>query len=514
MQASRVWLGAFACFLVLGATWAFASPLLSVPDEPAHLVKAAALARGELTGRKIPIADEGPGSIFRGGFTTVVHVPYSYTWQTSKIPNCFISVPTEPAGCAPEFRDLPRDSEWTTWVGQYPPTYYAAVGWTTLLDTGQLGFYLARLWSAALSAAFLASAFACAVVTTRHRYLALAVVLSATPMTLFLAGSVNPNGLEITTAVCFWAALGAIVTARDRPTPGPLYAAALVSGLVLAWTRPLSVLWLAIAAVVLVLGFGCVGETIARVGRRRTAWALGAFGAVSVLAFAWAFGLDALGNAEGDDPRGLGLVDALRHSAGRSGGYIRQMVGVFGWKSTPPPALLTWVWGAALVALVVVGLWAATTRIRIVLLGVGALALLTPIALEVPRAADHGFAWQGRYGLPVAAGVPVVAALALATGRELARRARRALTLGIVLVVAGGQVLAHAAAMRRYVTGSDGSWWYLSGHGWNPPLPAALLLLATITGAAGLAVLTYRVGTAEAPADDPSPRSEPAHATG
>ena len=507
MRASRVWLGAFACFFVLGASWAFASPLLSVPDEPAHLVKAAALVRGELTGRKIPIADEGPGSIFRGGFTTVVHVPFAYTWQTSEIPNCFIYDPTVPAGCAPAFRDLPRDAKWTTWVGQYPPTYYAAVGWTTLLDTGRLGFYLARLWSAALSAAFLASAFACAMVTARHRYLALGVVLAATPMTFFLAGSVNPNGLEITTAVCSWAALGAIVTARDRRTPGPLYAAALVAGLVLTWTRPLSVLWLAVAGVVLVVGFGGARETVARVGRRRTVWALGALAAVGIGALVWAFGLDALGNAEGDDPRGLGIVDAVRHSAGRTPGYVRQMVGVFGWKTTVPPALLVVIWAAALTALVVAGLWAATTRIRVTLVGIGAITILAPIALEAVRAKDHGFAWQGRYGLPVAAGIPIVAALALATGREVAPRIRRTLTLGIVVATAGAQVLAHAAAMRRYVVGRGGSWWYLSGDGWHPPLPAALLLVVTAAGAAALAVLTYRVVATPLAADgDPSPQ--------
>ena len=201
MRASRVWLGAFACFFVLGATWAFASPLLSVPDEPAHLVKSAAVARGELTGRKIAIRDEGPGSIFRGGFTVVVDVPLSYAWQTSEIPNCFIYDPTTPAGCAPEFRDQPEEVTWTTWVGEYPPTYYAAVGWATLVDTGRNGVYLARLVSAAISAAFLATAFACALTSARHRVLALGVVLAATPMTLFLAGSINPNGLEIAAAV-------------------------------------------------------------------------------------------------------------------------------------------------------------------------------------------------------------------------------------------------------------------------------------------------------------------------
>jgi hypothetical protein len=513
-----VWLGAFACFFVLGATWAFASPLLSVPDEPAHLVKSAAVARGQLTGDKMPIADEGPGSIFRGGFTVVVDVPRSYTWQTSRIPNCFIYDQTATAGCAPAFRDVPGNDKWTTWVGEYPPTYYAAVGVVTLLDTGRWGFSLARLWSAALSAAFLASAFACACTSARHRVLALGVVLAATPMTLFLAGSINPNGLEIATAVCFWSAFGALLTTRDARATGPLAWAAFVSGVVLVWTRPMSVLWLALATSVLVLAFGGAREALARVGRGRAIGAAVALGVLALGSVVWALALDALGNAEGDDPRGLGLLRAIRHSAGRTDDFLRQMVGVFGWRTTYPPVLLAGAWLLAVAALVGAGLWAGRNRARFGLVAAAALTLVVPVALESFRAHDHGFAWQGRYGLPLAVGVPITAALALATGRSLRPPQVRILTIAVVGVAAFGQVLAHVASMRRYVMGSTGSWWYLTGDGWNPPLPAPLLLVAVVGGAVGLAVLTTRVVTGApvppARSEAVAARPEPAAASG
>ena len=101
----RVFLLAFVAFGVLGATWAFASPVLSNPDEAAHSVKAAATVRGQLVPPKERQPDDGPGGLLRGGFTTRVHVPYSYTWQTSRLPLCYIYDADAPAGCASDFGD-------------------------------------------------------------------------------------------------------------------------------------------------------------------------------------------------------------------------------------------------------------------------------------------------------------------------------------------------------------------------------------------------------------------------
>ena len=44
----RVWIVAFLAFFSLTAAWALASPLTAVPDEPSHMIKAAATVRGQL----------------------------------------------------------------------------------------------------------------------------------------------------------------------------------------------------------------------------------------------------------------------------------------------------------------------------------------------------------------------------------------------------------------------------------------------------------------------------------
>ena len=43
------WWSSFAIIATLASVWTFAVPLMDSPDEPTHAIKAAAVARGELT---------------------------------------------------------------------------------------------------------------------------------------------------------------------------------------------------------------------------------------------------------------------------------------------------------------------------------------------------------------------------------------------------------------------------------------------------------------------------------
>jgi hypothetical protein len=349
---------------------------------------------------------------------------------------------------------------------------------------------LARVVSAAICAAFLATAFACASASSRHRVIAIGVVLAATPMTFFLAGSVNPNGLEIASAVCFWTAFGVALTLRDRPISRSLYLTVLISALTLIGTRPLSVVWLAVATGVLLVGFGSPRDLIERTGTTRTAIAAALIGLTTIAAMVWTFSLNALGNVQGDEPRGLGLFGAIMHSASRTPAYIRQMTGVFGWRSTTPPLVLAIAWTLAILIVLAVALIFSKRRARfaIVLAGVATIGL--PVIMEAVQAHSRGFPWQGRYGLPLAVGLPITAALALSQTQSLRTPIRRSLVWLVVIVTGSAEVLAHASAMRRYVVGNGGSWWYLFADGWTPPLPAWSLLAIVVAGSTALGTLT------------------------
>ena len=51
----RLWLIAFALFFALTGSWSAASPIGSSPDEHAHFIRAAAVARGQIGGTQVMV---------------------------------------------------------------------------------------------------------------------------------------------------------------------------------------------------------------------------------------------------------------------------------------------------------------------------------------------------------------------------------------------------------------------------------------------------------------------------
>ena len=488
-----LWLLSFALFFGLGATWAFATPVLAHPDEPAHAVKAAALVRGQVAPPKLDLPDDGPDALIRGAFTTLVDVPAAYSWQTSRIPECYSWDSTVDASCQDEWVADDRPAEWTAFIGRYPPTYYALVGWPSAITTGVAGFYGMRLVTAALNAGLLATAVSLAALRPRFRLVPFAVVVAATPQVFIMNGSVNPNSLEVAAGVCVWVAVCVALLWDGDRLPRSLVVALTVSATLLACTRPLSSMWLAAIAVCALAAFGAKQRVVERFRERDVRIGAGIVFAASVAGAVWTALSDALGNNRGYNPWGLGLYDAAIHSLSLTGSYLEQSVAAFGWIRTTGPVLLTIAWGAVVVVLFVVGVRAGDRRQRLALVAIAALWLLMPTLLQAPTAEDFGFVWSGRYGLALAAGVPVVAAMVAST-RE--RGAARSVLIASAVVVAAAHVVAHLTGMRRFVVGTDGPIDYLTATGgWDPPLHPVVLLVATAVFASGLAALGVRVAT-------------------
>jgi hypothetical protein len=159
------------------------------------------------------------------------------------------------------------------------------------------------------------------------------------------------------------------------------------------------------------------------------------------------------------------------------------MIGDFGWLDAPSPPLTTVLWFVAAGALVLVGLAVAgRRRVTVALVLVVLAVLAAPVALQIPTAADTGIIWQGRYTLPAAVGVPMVAAVALTGGGldELVRRMAR----WVVPAVAVAHVAAFWWAMRRYSEGLAGRLITTSPH-WSSPLGylSAVALYAVLVAA-------------------------------
>ncbi len=160
------------------------------PDEPAHVLRAHAVANGDLLG--------APADGLPPGYRTVT-VPAGLGTGD---PACYRHDPDVPSGCA----DGERDGEVTvsSSAGTNPPLYYALVGLPPRL-LGVADDPLAyRLSAAALVAIVLGLVVARLGVHGDHAVLVAALI---TPSCWFLWGVVNPNAIEI--ALVALAATGA-----------------------------------------------------------------------------------------------------------------------------------------------------------------------------------------------------------------------------------------------------------------------------------------------------------------
>ena len=131
---------------------------------------------------------------------TIVRVPGFLARSNSLRYWCYIFEPDRTAACAPALSGPDHLISLPTYVGHYPPLYYAAVGWPTLLDDGTTGVLWMRLVSALINSSLLGTALWLAL--RRSRILAVAVLVAATPTVIYYSASVNPNGMEMTAAVC------------------------------------------------------------------------------------------------------------------------------------------------------------------------------------------------------------------------------------------------------------------------------------------------------------------------
>ncbi|MEX0846486.1 MAG: DUF2142 domain-containing protein [Ilumatobacteraceae bacterium] len=479
--------------------WALASPPSSVPDEPHHIVKAASIWQGQLQGPTQPL---DPENIDPSITAQLLRTPASYAAINEA--SCYAFRSEVPATCIPDITDSGDIVGSLSAAGPYPPTFYALVGWPTRFVRAEVGIYLMRLTSAALCLGLAALALH----SLRRRVgdiLALvAVTVALTPEVGYLAGSVNPNGLEILGGLAMWAGLAAAVGHRlaHEAVPRLTTVTALAGAAGLALTRSLGPFFAAAVAAAVIVAHGRPVLTLRR--DRTLLRLLGGIGALVVAGTTWVLYSGHLSSVPGGAPQtGTSVMQQLVE---RIDDWAQQMVAVFGWLDTGPVLTTVWAWLAIVAGLVTVvwvtgRSWLGTCTVLLV-----GIVAITPVIIQYPGAAEQGIAWQGRYGLALAMGIPVFAVLALAErSRPLAEHAR--LVTFVTALAAIGQVAGFATAMRRYAVGLPGPlrFWKTPG-AWSPPL-GNLLTLVLFTGVCfatvGVAVAVGSISRQNGTAADP-----------
>jgi hypothetical protein len=471
----------FAALFSVFVAWAVANPLGAAPDEPAHANKAAAVVHGQLGAATYDPTLPGLG----------VRVPAVVAYTNSAV-RCFMFRSDVTAACLgpfPETADPAATATSVSTATRYNPLYYAVVGLPSLAPTGPETIYLMRLVSAALCALTLAWAFAQALTGRRGDWASLGVLLSMTPMVVYLSGTINPASLEIAGAAALWVTLLALVREADPARLRSRFIGLALIASVFVNLRSLSPLFLLI-----IVGTVVLSAPFARswdVLRQRVTWPwIGLIGLATIAGLAWT---RTAGTVAGDGVvhhPDLDFVTAAGWSLGDTSVYVTNMIGQFGWVDTNLPTMLAMLIAATIGFLVIVALAVGTWRERIALTLLAGLTVALPVVIHASQARYIGIVWQGRYFLPAAVGIPIVAAFVLSrvagtTGHGLARRAT---------ILLGGswwisQVIAFAINLHRYQNGALHGWLNPPADQWHPPVPVPLLYLVLFAGLSGLVAL-------------------------
>ena len=374
--------------------------------------------------------------------------------------------------------------ESATSAGRYPPLYYTIVGIPSLVSESTGGIYAMRLVSVALSALFVALAFMSISAWSRRTFMLVGVLLAATPMTLFMGGVVNPNGPEICAALCMWTAGLVLVLERAEAPPRGLVIVLTASVVVLMLSRGISPLWVVLILVVLVIlaGRRAVVQLLQQRSLRVPIVVVVLSAAAGVVWITVAHERSDGGPGHSSQERGRTAaschLEPHRELAPADDRRLRMAR-----HPVAPPDVPRLVrrdrraraprvqqrksgWNIALIVLV-------------------AIVVLVPIAIQYHEAHRLNLFWQGRYTLPMATGIPILAT-ALIDGAAVLGRIRSRLTVLMCIGIGVADFGAFYTTQRRYATGLPGPVDVLHGS-WGPPFGNAGMALWSLV-ATGLLV--------------------------
>lgn len=385
------------CLLLLA--WILVVPPFGGTDEFDHAYRAAATARGQWLVTP-SAATQGTGAW--------LDVPSDIVRAAR--PECQARIYTTSVDCIGTQQG--SEVRIASTAGRYHPLFYAVVGTVALPFSGDAALYAMRVATALLAALFVALALAAVVTWRRTPTASLGVALACSPIVLYSSAIVAPNGIEMTAALALWCALIGLAVA-DEAHLRRLVVIAAGASVVLCTLRALGPLWCLLIVAAVLVGVRRPAGRLPDLARRRDVWvgaALVALSAVQSAAWTLTMGTLKLGaGAPGHTSLGHRLLEVAKVVPT----WVLQCIAAFPQRDDPThPA----VYGCYLLVfgvLLVVAFRTADRGLRLALAGIAAFCLVFPFVTTVSSYNAFGTAWQGRYGLPLALGLVVLAASAL-----------------------------------------------------------------------------------------------------
>src|SRR6185437_3889774 len=235
--AGRVWPLAFLVFFLIGAAWALITPYAGGPDEVRQIIRAAGVAEGQVFAKPVSY----PAMSYTGAYQTVPSGLVKGGYPGYLNTYCYHKNPAISAACTgvPGGSGEHVQHRYLTGNGRYNPLYYAVVGGPLVLWPNWGGILLARLITAALCAAFLASAWMSCREWSRSPMMVAGFLVAATPAYFSMAGVINPNSVEMAAGVSLAAALIPLLLDEDSPDVGRWLRRAAVAAIAIGQFRSL-----------------------------------------------------------------------------------------------------------------------------------------------------------------------------------------------------------------------------------------------------------------------------------
>lgn len=491
---------ALLAFLALALSWSLGTPLLSAADEPEQSIKAAAVVRGEFSGAEHIWNFAG----WQSTYTTPDYLEIRYSLPHDLVtalakhdPGCYAFTVQSTAACTvhANAHRVARAGATALSHMNYSPLYYLVVGWPSLLFHGDNALYAMRVVSALITALLLAAAFTTS--ARRGRTAALGVVAAATPAAIYFGSVVNPSGLEITSALLAWASLISITQIEPggsaRRSDRVLFT---IAAATLVLVRPLGPVWLAvIVAAVFTMSPRPRERIRAALRVRNVRWMAGFIAAALLATGLWDLTQNTMGIIKHVNPT-YTMAKGAYLTLNQTPVFLAQMVGLVGWNDVHVPAATDYLWYGAVIGLLLAGIVLGGRRERLALLALAALVVVFPIAFEAYSGAAYGVGWQGRYTLPFAVGVPLLAAEVLGRrmGHAFLANLPRSLAATLGATFAAAYLCEVWWAWRRYAQGLGPSSHYLPLTAkWTPVISWPATLILAVGGICGLlALLTAR----------------------
>jgi hypothetical protein len=458
----------FAGLIVQIVTWSLVVPAYATYDEFDHVFRASGAAHGypvalRHTPPEYPSAVAADRRLVTAGTAECLGLPYTSQLTCNPGPALTRDLVTVHSGAA-----------------YYNPLYYLAVGPASRLGVG----VNAVLWMRALSITIAAVIIGWAILlVSRWRRPDAAIrglALAASPMLLFSMAIVAPNGLEMAAGVLWWVAL---LTVTRREAAGPLLWSGLaLSGLLLATLRSLGPLWLVLPLVLIgVWRPRRQLSAIWREYRRAVVVTLAVVGAALTASIGWILTQHAQVLREAETSNHASGVQSVLVMVRYTIVLVVQFVAAIPGRNLAPPPIVTAAW---LVPFALVLLNVDRRHVR----GLRALSLLIVFVVVIPLGfgfltyARLGIAWQSRYQLPLAVGIPLLAAILGMNSRS------RLLVNDLILTVA--MPIASVAIMIYALNWYDQDSPLARQHVFPlVPGPLAVGLIGTASLCCGLAVL-------------------------